>query len=208
MKTAMLKFTAVAAGCLLSLSAAAAPIVDFTSEVTGNKADGYTVGGISFYNTVASGYMDVEDYGVQSFGNAIGAFDDTNGNALKMTFSPTNVISMSFGNDDPFFTNPGDLALLQVYNGASLVGFSTVVLNRDDIMNQSISFSGGSFDSAIFSYVDPSFNPYTGGGGVNTGLIEIVDNISLVPEPETYAMLLAGLGLLGFMARRRKESAV
>ena len=29
-----------------------------------------------------------------------------------------------------------------------------------------------------------------------------------IPEPETYAMLLAGLGLLGFMARRRKESNV
>jgi hypothetical protein len=26
-----------------------------------------------------------------------------------------------------------------------------------------------------------------------------------IPEPETYAMLLAGLGLLGFMARRRKQ---
>jgi len=26
-----------------------------------------------------------------------------------------------------------------------------------------------------------------------------------VPEPETYAMLLAGLGLMGFMARRRKQ---
>lgn len=25
-----------------------------------------------------------------------------------------------------------------------------------------------------------------------------------IPEPETYTMLLAGLGLLGFMARRRK----
>ena len=28
-----------------------------------------------------------------------------------------------------------------------------------------------------------------------------------IPEPETYAMLLAGLGLLGFVARRRKENA-
>jgi hypothetical protein len=28
-----------------------------------------------------------------------------------------------------------------------------------------------------------------------------------VPEPETYAMLLAGLGLLGFMARRREQKA-
>jgi hypothetical protein len=25
-----------------------------------------------------------------------------------------------------------------------------------------------------------------------------------IPEPETYAMMLAGLGLMGFMARRRK----
>lgn len=32
--------------------------------------------------------------------------------------------------------------------------------------------------------------------------------IGAVPEPETYAMLLAGLGLLGFMAGRRKESIV
>jgi hypothetical protein len=28
-----------------------------------------------------------------------------------------------------------------------------------------------------------------------------------VPEPETYAMLLAGLGLMGFVARRRKQTA-
>ena len=30
--------------------------------------------------------------------------------------------------------------------------------------------------------------------------------IGIIPEPETYAMLLAGLGLLGFIARRRKTA--
>ncbi|WP_229219929.1 PEP-CTERM sorting domain-containing protein [Rugamonas fusca] len=30
-------------------------------------------------------------------------------------------------------------------------------------------------------------------------------HVSAVPEPETYAMLLAGFGVLGFMARRRKQ---
>lgn len=31
-------------------------------------------------------------------------------------------------------------------------------------------------------------------------------NPTPVPEPETYAMMLAGLGLLGFVARRRKQA--
>lgn len=33
-------------------------------------------------------------------------------------------------------------------------------------------------------------------------------SVAPVPEPETYAMMLAGLGLLGFVARRRKGQAV
>jgi hypothetical protein len=28
--------------------------------------------------------------------------------------------------------------------------------------------------------------------------------MGVIPEPETYALLLAGLGLVGFMARRKK----
>ncbi len=36
----------------------------------------------------------------------------------------------------------------------------------------------------------------------------VIDNVTInaaIPEPETYAMLLAGLGLLGFAARRRQR---
>ena len=32
--------------------------------------------------------------------------------------------------------------------------------------------------------------------------------VAPVPEPETYAMLLAGLGLLGFVARRRSKKVI
>ncbi len=41
--------------------------------------------------------------------------------------------------------------------------------------------------------------------GVAHGIAEW--STSAVPEPETYAMMLAGLGLLGFAARRRKQKA-
>lgn len=42
-------------------------------------------------------------------------------------------------------------------------------------------------------------------GGPET--IYIGAGVSAIPEPETYAMMAAGLGLLGFAARRRNKSA-
>jgi len=37
---------------------------------------------------------------------------------------------------------------------------------------------------------------------------DVAANLVPVPEPETYAMLLAGLGLIGFAGYRRKQVAV
>ena len=39
---------------------------------------------------------------------------------------------------------------------------------------------------------------------VNAAVV-VIPRVDVVPEPESYAMMLAGLGLLGFIARRRKQ---
>lgn len=44
--------------------------------------------------------------------------------------------------------------------------------------------------------------------GANVSYLMRVAPVTPVPEPEIYAMLLAGLGLVGFTARRRKNSTV
>lgn len=49
----------------------------------------------------------------------------------------------------------------------------------------------------------------TGKGRTDAALTSVSYNfaVSAVPEPETYAMMIAGLGLVGFAARRRKSAA-
>jgi probable HAF family extracellular repeat protein len=41
--------------------------------------------------------------------------------------------------------------------------------------------------------------------GINN-LGQVIATVSAIPEPETYALLVAGLALVGFMARRKKRS--
>jgi PEP-CTERM motif len=45
-----------------------------------------------------------------------------------------------------------------------------------------------------------TFSPFSDMGTYGVGLVA-----APVPEPSTYALMLAGLGLVGFMARRRRE---
>ena len=90
------------------------------------------------------------------------------------------------GSTETVNVNFGSTAASYTLNSAD--PFSTVTLN----------FTPGSNGSYDISYQNL--------GGDNVGAL--LDNVSVsaVPEPETYAMLLAGLGLMGFIARRRKTS--
>src|SRR5687768_1531889 len=85
--------------------------------------------------------------------------------------------------------------------------------------SESLSFLGVSFtEGPIISHALITSGNTALGAGINDGSPlgpdDVVDVVAMddfiyaapVPEPETYAMLLAGLGLIGAISRRRKAS--
>jgi hypothetical protein len=114
---------------------------------------------------------------------------------LIMDFSvPVNSLSLWFGNDDPHSTSPGDTAILRLFLDGSLVGEATVLMNRDDFIDQQISFSGVAFNSADFHFSQEFF------------LAETVDNIEFTPVPEPASIALLGIGIVGIIARIRRRA--
>ena len=86
-------------------------------------------------------------------------------------------------------------------NGVQLTAGSTGSFGSWSSFSASSGFKSGinTLDFVVTNYAQNSGNP--------TGLRVEFGNSSVVavPEPETYAMLLAGLGLMGTIARRRKN---
>ena len=61
------------------------------------------------------------------------------------------------------------------------------------------------------SFFSSPHGAYVGAGYANSsgrGASYGITDVTMVPEPEIYAMLAAGLGLMGFVARRRKQQLV
>lgn len=86
------------------------------------------------------------------------------------------------------------------FSGANLLG--------------TLALSGPIYSGTVAGPFSSSVNPYSltigvmisrSTSGTSTGDLNL--QVSTIPEPETYAILLAGLGLLGFVARRRKQKA-
>lgn len=87
-------------------------------------------------------------------------------------------------------------------NVTGTVSGGTRAATFDDWSNNSFSLNGGQ------PYLVKVFGQTSSGitGGHGTVTVNVL-GVAAVPEPESYAMLLAGLGLLGVVARRRAKAA-
>jgi hypothetical protein len=192
----ILKATCVAATLTLAMPAAAdVTFIDFESDAPGPVPNGFMSADagllVSFSDSDGSDLV-IGDFGIESDGQGLQVGDD-DFSLLLMEFSELmNSLSLEFGNDDPAFTDVGDAAVLTVYLGGIEVGQSSVIMNRNDAMDQTISISGVEFDSASLDYYVSS-----------DGVYKVVDNIAFntVPGPGALA-LLAGFGLLPLRRKR------
>lgn len=97
-------------------------------------------------------------------------------------------LSILFGNDDPGF--PEDRALLVAFRDSEIIGQETLLFNRNDLPDQTITISTHEpFNKAVFDYVDSSLMPVSGLG-------EVISEVRFQVVPEPSSLMLGGIFLL------------
>lgn len=140
-----------------------------------------------------SGAMDSGFYNGASYSGSF-SFDDTGLTASGLELLGLNTINLSILNSH--FTQWDALVTPDVvFQDGVFVGLEWSVNSSTPDVN--FTFIAGSVDASDAYVAYDTTLGYAGAGSVS---------YAPVPEPESYAMLLAGLGLLGWISYRTKKS--
>jgi probable HAF family extracellular repeat protein len=136
--------------------------------------------------------------GINDAGRVVGLSITANGEGHAFITGPDGAGMTDLG------TLGGDYSEAFGINGAGqVVGYSTTDTRH---YHAFITGPDGAGMTDLGSLVNlPTGFLFLGATAINNhGQLVAVGDVHVVPEPETYALMLAGLGLIGVMARRRK----
>jgi len=149
-------------------------------------------GAIAFWN-VGGNSVDVINNSYNAIaGNSIDMLGTPGPGVLSQSFTAVAGATYTLSFDlthNPYSHGAG----LDVFVGGNHYSFE----GSTPVTNYTFNFTTtGGLQALVFSSV--------GGDGYSGAVLDNVSVTAAVPEPETYAMMLAGLGLVGVIARRRK----
>lgn len=206
-------------GLAISLPSAAAQVtishvVDLSGVVVQNSGSGDFVSKIyDFPPSVQIGSGDAVDMTINfASGQTVKMSDLGQGNGNLMTawlsqdgtVDPVNTSNFSIANAYVDWLDAGGNVIRSVYVGSDSTGESHIGVETPNFLNagESLLFSGyHAYFEVVSLQNDPSH--YSG-----PWLYMRADHLQItaVPEASTYAMMLAGLGIVGAMTRCRKQA--
>lgn len=188
---------AILAACGIASSATAATTIDFESTPTGTYSS-LTYGSVGITFLDGSGNFDVvnEFPDLPVSGHALISFFTNPGSGFFQATFSGGASSVSIDVSD-YSPSDDDEPFLYAYDSIG------TLLDSDSIY---ITEGGPGGTLTVSSSTPIAYAQWNEVGSFEGAVYW--DNLvyAPVPEPETYAMLLAGLGLLGFAARRRQEN--